>query len=77
MYRPAETSRPTLKQFLINVHYPLYVTALVMIGAILCIRLLSTYSWLESAFYGVTLVLAFWLGQGCVGLLQRTQTNRW
>lgn len=76
MYRPAESSRPTLKQFLIDVHYPLYVTVLAMIGAVLSIRLLGDYSWREAAFYGVTLVLAFWLGQAVIGLLQKTQSSR-
>ena len=74
MYRPT-TSQPSLKQRVLALHYPLYLTLLASIGAIVGIRLLMEYSWRDSVLYGVTLVLSFWLGQVVVGLMNRKPTG--
>ncbi len=52
-------------------HYDLYQSLCAALGAVLVIRILFEYSWQLSIGYGVTMIAAYWIGQGAVSLLTR------
>lgn len=61
----------TLRRAVVAAHYPVYQTLLAVLGTVFSIHFLFDYSLTKSLGYGVVTVLAYWIGQGIVAMLQR------
>jgi len=61
----------TLRRAVVAAHYPVYQTLLAVLGTVFSIHILFDYSLSKSLGYGAVTILAYWIGQGIVVLLQR------